>query len=127
MLHQGFGGACFMFCYWEIETSTKYKYNDVRVNLLALLAANVWKDSLPNILKSRVMDPIGASETWKWHGYTNSWIDINNKKIQSVSGGGHWGGGMFINAMDQARFGYLFLSSSSFSILVPEAKIFASA
>ena len=91
------------------DPGTKYKYNDVRVNLLALLTANVWKDSLPNILKSRVMDPIGASETWKWHGYTNSWIDINNKKIQSVSGGGHWGGGMFINAMDQARFGYLFL------------------
>ena len=61
------------------DPGTKYKYNDVRVNLLALLAANVWKDSLPNILKSRVMDPIGASETWKWHGYTNSWIEINNK------------------------------------------------
>jgi CubicO group peptidase (beta-lactamase class C family) len=26
-----------------------------------------------------------------------------------VSGGGHWGGGMFINAYDMARFGYLFL------------------
>ena len=24
-------------------------------------------------------------------------------------GGGHWGGGMFINAYDMARFGYLFL------------------
>ncbi len=29
--------------------------------------------------------------------------------MQSVSGGGHWGGGMFINAFDMARFGYLFL------------------
>ena len=29
--------------------------------------------------------------------------------MQSVSGGGHWGGGMFINAYDMARFGYLFL------------------
>src|SRR4029078_144660 len=28
---------------------------------------------------------------------------------QSVSGGGHWGGGMFINSYDMARFGYLFL------------------
>jgi CubicO group peptidase (beta-lactamase class C family) len=26
-----------------------------------------------------------------------------------VSGGGHWGGGMFINSYDMARFGYLFL------------------
>jgi CubicO group peptidase (beta-lactamase class C family) len=29
--------------------------------------------------------------------------------VQSVSGGGHWGGGMFINSYDMARFGYLFL------------------
>ncbi len=26
-----------------------------------------------------------------------------------MTGGGHWGGGMFINAWDMARFGYLFL------------------
>ena len=91
------------------KPGTKYKYNDVRVNLLALLAANVWQESLPKILKNKVMDPIGASDEWRWHGYENSWVDINGKKIQSVSGGGHWGGGMFISALDQARFGYLFL------------------
>ena len=30
-------------------------------------------------------------------------------KVQSVSGGGHWGGGMLIDSYDMARFGYLFL------------------
>jgi CubicO group peptidase (beta-lactamase class C family) len=29
--------------------------------------------------------------------------------VQSVSGGGHWGGGMFINAYDMGRFGLLTL------------------
>ena len=29
--------------------------------------------------------------------------------MKSVTGGGHFGGGMFINAHDMARFGYLFL------------------
>jgi CubicO group peptidase (beta-lactamase class C family) len=29
--------------------------------------------------------------------------------MQSVSGGGHWGGGMYINAYDMARFGLLTL------------------
>jgi CubicO group peptidase (beta-lactamase class C family) len=29
--------------------------------------------------------------------------------VQSVSGGGHFGGGLFINAMDMARFGLLTL------------------
>ena len=55
------------------------------------------------------MDPIGASSTWRWYGYDNSWVEVDGKKMQSVSGGGHWGGGMFINSYDMARFGYLFL------------------
>lgn len=55
------------------------------------------------------MDPIGASNTWRWHGYDNSWILIDGLKVQSVSGGGHWGGGMWISARDQARFGYFTL------------------
>jgi CubicO group peptidase (beta-lactamase class C family) len=55
------------------------------------------------------MVPIGASNTWRWTGYENSWIDLDGLKIQSVTGGGHWGGGMFIGARDMARFGYLFL------------------
>ena len=30
--------------------------------------------------------------------------------MQSVSGGGHWGGGMWISTRDHARFGLLFLN-----------------
>jgi CubicO group peptidase (beta-lactamase class C family) len=55
------------------------------------------------------MEPIGASSTWEWHGYENSWIELDGQRMQSVSGGGHYGGGMFISALDMARFGYLFL------------------
>ena len=86
-----------------------YKYNDVRVNLLALSTLYVWRKPLPQVLNEQIMTPIGASSTWRWYGYDNSWIELDGQKIQSVSGGGHWGGGMFINAWDLARFGYLFL------------------
>jgi CubicO group peptidase (beta-lactamase class C family) len=55
------------------------------------------------------MDPIGASSTWRWIGYENSWVVIDGQLIQAVGGGGHWGGGMFINARDMARFGYMTL------------------
>jgi CubicO group peptidase (beta-lactamase class C family) len=88
---------------------TRYKYNDVRVNVLALLTLNVLRRPLQEVLREEVMEPIGASSTWRWHGYENSWIELDGRKIQSVTGGGHWGGGMFINARDMARFGYLFL------------------
>ena len=86
-----------------------YKYNDVRVNLLAFAALQVWRRPLPQVLREHVMEPIGASNTWRWHGYDNSWVELDGQKIQSVSGGGHWGGGMWISARDQARFGLLTL------------------
>jgi len=91
------------------EPGSYYKYNDVRVNVLALAAMNIWRRPLQQVLKEYVMDPIGASSTWRWHGYENSWILIDGLAMQVPSGGGHWGGGMFINAYDQARFGYLTL------------------
>jgi CubicO group peptidase (beta-lactamase class C family) len=91
------------------EPGTHFKYNDVRMNVLALAALHVWRRPLPDVLRDEIMEPIGASSTWRWHGYENSWIDLDGRKVQSMTGGGHWGGGLFINAYDMARFGYLFL------------------
>lgn len=91
------------------EPGSVYKYNDVRVNVLALAATNLWRQALPKVLKEQVMDAIGASGTWRWLGYENSWIVLDGQPVQVVSGGAHWGGGMFISALDQARFGYLIL------------------
>lgn len=86
-----------------------YEYNDVRVNVLALAATSVWRKPLPQVLKEYIMEPMGASNTWRWTGYRNAWIVLDGQPVQSVSGGGHWGGGMFINAYDMARFGLLTL------------------
>lgn len=91
------------------EPGTVYEYNDVRVNVLALAATSVWRKPLPQVLKQYIMDPIGASNTWRWTGYRNAWIVLDGQPVQSVSGGGHWGGGMFIHAEDMARFGLLTL------------------
>ncbi|KAA9037986.1 serine hydrolase [Ginsengibacter hankyongi] len=91
------------------EPGTVFKYNDVRVNVLAYSLLQVWRKPLPMILKKKIMDPIGASTTWRWYGYDNSFVNIDGIMMQSVSGGGHHGGGLFISASDQARFGLLFL------------------
>jgi len=91
----------------RVEPGTVYEYNDVRVNALALAVLNVWRKPLPQVLKENIMDEIGASQTWRWYGYENSFAVLDGQIIQSVSGGGHWGGGMFINAYDMARFGLL--------------------
>jgi hypothetical protein len=91
------------------EPGTVYKYNDTRINVLALAALHVLKRPLPEVLDQAVMAPIGASSSWHWEAYDNAWVEIEGKRMKSVTGGGHFGGGMFINAHDMARFGYLFL------------------
>ncbi|PTX43298.1 CubicO group peptidase (beta-lactamase class C family) [Christiangramia gaetbulicola] len=93
------------------EPGTYFKYNDVRVNVLAYSLLNVFRKPLPKVLKENIMDPINASQSWRWFGYENSWTVIDGLKMQSVSGGGHSGGGMFINTEDMARFGLLFLNN----------------
>jgi CubicO group peptidase (beta-lactamase class C family) len=88
---------------------TVWIHNDPRINVLALSLLEVWRKPLPDVLRQGLMDPIGASNTWEWHGYRNSDVQIDGRTINSVSGGGHWGGGMFISSRDLARVGYLLL------------------
>lgn len=89
---------------------TVMDYNDVRVNVLAYALLQVWRKPLPQVLKEHLMDPIGASTTWRWYGYKNAWTTIDGIQMKSVTGGGHSGGGLFISADDMARFGLLFLN-----------------
>ncbi|NQZ75706.1 MAG: serine hydrolase [Ekhidna sp.] len=95
------------------DPGSSYKYNDVRVNVLSYSLLNVWRKPLPQVLKERIMDPIGASTTWRWFGYDDSWITMDGQQMQVVSGGGHHGGGVFINSEDHARFGLLFARNGS--------------
>jgi len=104
------------------EPGTFYKYNDTRVNVLALATLYIWKRPLPDVLRELVMNPIGASDTWHWEAYDNAWVTIDGRRMKSVTGGGHFGGGMFINAWDMARFGYLYLNNGKWDgrTVVPE-------
>ena len=88
---------------------TFYEYNDVRVNRAALNLLYLFKRPLPEVLRVEIMRPIGASDTWEWHGYKNAWATIDGRDMPSVSGGGHWGGGVWASTLDHARFGLLFL------------------
>ena len=85
----------------------RWEYNDVRVNRLSLSLMQVFRRPLPDVLREAIMRPIGASDAWDWRGYRNSTVAVDGKPMESVSGGGHWGGGLFISSRDHARVGYL--------------------
>jgi CubicO group peptidase (beta-lactamase class C family) len=71
--------------------------------------------SVPDVFQDEVMGPIGASNSWKWVPYYNSYVDLGGKRTASVSGGTRWGGGMWINSWDMARFGYLWLRGGAWA------------
>ncbi|MGW9684955.1 serine hydrolase domain-containing protein [Flagellimonas sp. 2504JD1-5] len=92
------------------EPGSVMEYNDVRVNVLSYSLTHVWRKPLPMVLKEHFMDKIGASTTWRWHGYDHAWTEIDGIQMKSVTGGGHSGAGLFISTEDMARFGLVFLN-----------------
>jgi CubicO group peptidase (beta-lactamase class C family) len=97
------------------QPGTYYEYNDVRVNRLSLSLLRVWKRPLPDVLKTQIMDPIGASDTWRWIGYDNADVEVDGKTMKSVPGGTRWGGGMWASSRDHARYGYLMLRNGKWN------------
>ena len=86
-----------------------WEYNDVRINQLSLALLHLFGRPLPEVFSDAIMKPVGASDDWRWVGYDNAWINLNGRRVQSVPGGTHWGGGVSIGSHDQARVGQLFL------------------
>jgi CubicO group peptidase (beta-lactamase class C family) len=82
-----------------------WAYNDVRVNLLCLALTELWQRPLGEVLAERVMQPLGGSLSWSWHGYDRSFVRVEERDVAVVSGGAHWGGGLFMSARDMALLG----------------------
>jgi CubicO group peptidase (beta-lactamase class C family) len=91
------------------EPGAFYEYNDVRINRFALSLLRLFKKPIAEVFRDEIMNPIGASNTWQWIPYNNSYVEVDGNKMPSISGGTRWGGGVWINAWDMARFGYLWL------------------
>lgn len=89
---------------------TVWTYNDVRANLLALALTLLWRRDLEDVLRTEFMRPVGATDSWSWHGYANSVVSIDGRDVKVVAASAHWGGGIWISADDLARVGRLYLS-----------------
>ena len=94
---------------------TYWEYNDVRINQLSLALLHLFKQPLPEVFRETILAPLNADENFAWRGYDDSWAEIVDntgvtRKMQSVPGGTHWGGGVSISARDQAKIGQLLLN-----------------
>ncbi|HTK00588.1 MAG TPA: serine hydrolase [Bordetella sp.] len=87
------------------KPGTYWEYNDVRINQLSFALLHLFRRPLPEIFREAITRPVGASENWQWVGYDNAWVEIDGKRMQSVPGGSHWGGGMSLSSVDQALIG----------------------
>ena len=87
--------------YWE--------YNDVRINQLGLALLHLFGKPLPEVFAQAILQPLGASDHWRWTAYDDAWVELAGRRVQSVPGGSHWGAGVSISARDQARIGQLVL------------------
>jgi CubicO group peptidase (beta-lactamase class C family) len=99
--------------YWE--------YNDVRINQLSLALLHLFREPLPEVMRRELLRPLGAQDEFRWEGYDDAWITLDGKRMPSVPGGTHWGGGISISARDLARLGQLLLDVGTCqgAVLVP--------
>ncbi|MGE0311321.1 MAG: serine hydrolase domain-containing protein [Lautropia sp.] len=88
---------------------TFWEYNDVRINQLSLALMHLFREPLPEVFGRALMRPVGAGEDWSWVGYDDSFTEIDGRRVQSVPGGTHWGGGVRIAARDQLRLARMLL------------------
>ena len=89
---------------------TYWEYNDVRINQLALALLHLFGRPLPEVFRDEILAPLGGDSGFAWRGYDDAWLTLpDGRRVQSVPGGTHWGGGVSISARDQARIGQLLL------------------
>jgi CubicO group peptidase (beta-lactamase class C family) len=87
--------------YWE--------YNDVRINALSLALLHLFGQPLAEVFEQAIRQPLGCTDACAWEPYDNAWVTVGGRRMPSVPGGTHWGGGLRISARDLARIGQLLL------------------
>jgi CubicO group peptidase (beta-lactamase class C family) len=89
---------------------TYWEYNDVRINQLSLALLHLFREPLETVFRREILAPLGATGAFRWEPYDDAWIMLDGRRLPSVPGGTHWGGGVSIGARDQARIGALLLN-----------------
>jgi CubicO group peptidase (beta-lactamase class C family) len=98
------------------EPGARFAYNDVRTNLLSLCLTRLFRRSLDEVLRERLMRPLGVGDDWSWRGLHGMRTEDGHTV---VTGGSHWGGGLWMSARQLARFGLAHVRDGE-GLLAPE-------
>ena len=84
----------------------KYSYCDDAMCMFGLVLTKIANDSLYNIFRQRIADPIGMNpDKWRWE----DWGEIDDLTVNRSEGGIH------ITARELARFGHLILNRGNWA------------
>jgi CubicO group peptidase (beta-lactamase class C family) len=98
------------------EPGRRFSYNDIRTNLLSLCLTRLIGRGLEDVLRERILEPIGIRDGWSWRGLH----DMRSEDGHTVvTGGSHWGGGLWMSARQLARYGLMHLRGGE-GVLAPE-------
>ncbi len=106
------------------KPGTYWEYNDVRINQLSFALLHLFRRPLPELFREAISRFRWApAKTGNGVEYDNAWVDIDGRRMRSVPGGSHWGGGMSISSVDQALIGRMLLDGGQANgrqVLSPE-------
>ncbi|NND33768.1 MAG: beta-lactamase family protein, partial [Saprospiraceae bacterium] len=89
---------------------SKYAYWDAAMNQFAHILTIIAEEPLDAFFKRRIGDPIGMNtDAWHWGDFG----PIGGVKV--VGGAGNNGKGIYISAIEMARFGLLFLNEGNWN------------
>ena len=97
------------------QPGSRFEYNDVRINQLSLALLHLFKRPLPEVFEEAILQPVGCQDPFQWQGYEQGWTQVAGQRMMSVPGGSHWGGGVSISAMDQAKIGLMLMGNGQFN------------
>jgi CubicO group peptidase (beta-lactamase class C family) len=96
------------------QPGSRFEYNDVRINQLSLALLHLFKQPLPEVFEEKILKPLGYNDPFQWQGYEQGWTQVHGQRMMSVPGGSHWGGGVSISAMDQAKIGLMLMGNGNY-------------
>lgn len=89
----------------------RFAYNDIRTNLCSLALTHLHQAGGAEVFAERIAVPLGFEHPWSWHGLHDMTTELaDGRRVEVVTGGSHWGGGLWMSSIDLAKIGQMMVA-----------------